>query len=194
MLKYPIYVQSVTNLSDARYCAGMGVEMIGFCFNPESENYIDPTTAVGIIGWISGIKIVAEFGNNNETEIRTLIAELNPDYICISSKEHFLDWGIPIIYKIDLANGLKTYPPSNSLVLVENSAGDLDAYYSNFLKKEITEHYRLILATGITKENIEELHNVYQPYGFALKGGQEIAPGLKNFDELAGILETIETE
>ncbi|MFN0049543.1 MAG: hypothetical protein ACKVOU_10515 [Cytophagales bacterium] len=192
MLKYPIYIRSVTNLSDARYCAGMGVEMIGFCFDPQSADYIEPTIAQGIIGWLSGVKIVAEFGENNEAEMQLLIEELKPNMISVSAKSHFSDEILPIIYRIDLANELKVYPPAGSFVLIENSAENLNNYYTNFLKKEISGPYKLIFGTGFVKETIDEVQNVYQPYGYSLKGGKEIMPGLKNFDELADILEAIE--
>ena len=39
-LKYFVYVSSVNNLSDARYCSGMFVDYIGFDFDQNSKNKI----------------------------------------------------------------------------------------------------------------------------------------------------------
>ena len=36
-LKYFVYVSSVNNLSDARYCSGMFVDYIGFNFDQNSK-------------------------------------------------------------------------------------------------------------------------------------------------------------
>ncbi len=199
MLKYPVYVRSITNLSDARYCAGMGVEMIGFCFDSQSDDFIEPSIALGIMGWISGVKIVAEFGDDSHEYIVMVAKDLKPDFILIDSSFDNLGGADPnfgdntdIIYRINLANELKTYPRIGSYILLENSATDLNNYYVNFNKKEMSESYKLILSTGFGKENIDEVQNVYQPYGYSLKGGKEIAPGLKDFDHLAEILEAIE--
>ncbi len=190
MLKYPVYIRSVTNLSDARYCAGMGVEMIGFCFDKQNPDYIEPTIALGLMGWLSGVKFVAEFDNNTTEEINQIIAEIKPDFISIKKTEHFQDWGIPIIFRLNLVEGLKFYPPQGAYILVENSSQDLNQY--NLLNKEFTDMYKLILSTGFTKENIDIINDTYQPYGFSLKGGTEISPGLKNYDDLAEILEALE--
>lgn len=46
---------NITNLSDARYCAGMGVDWIGF---PVSE--INPVRFTEITGWLSGPQWVIE--------------------------------------------------------------------------------------------------------------------------------------
>ena len=47
---------NITNLSDARYCAGMGVDWIGF---PLSQ--VNPTVFSEITGWLSGPQWVVEF-------------------------------------------------------------------------------------------------------------------------------------
>ena len=67
-----VKVGNITNLSDARYCAGMGVDMLGFCFEKKSEQYIDPESYKEIIGWISGPQLVGEFDTNDETKILEL--------------------------------------------------------------------------------------------------------------------------
>ena len=35
-----VKVGSIRNLSDARYCAGMMVDVLGFSINPNDKNYI----------------------------------------------------------------------------------------------------------------------------------------------------------
>ena len=42
MLKKRVKAGSVTHLTDARYFAAWDVEFIGFCFDPESSDYISP--------------------------------------------------------------------------------------------------------------------------------------------------------
>ena len=59
-LKTFVKVGCITNLSDARYCAGMGVDMLGFRAVESQENYIKPSQFQEIRGWIAGPLVVAE--------------------------------------------------------------------------------------------------------------------------------------
>ena len=63
-LKTIVKVGSITNLSDARYCAGMGVEMLGFAFDPSHGYYLQAIQFNEIIKWVSGVTIVGELGDN----------------------------------------------------------------------------------------------------------------------------------
>ena len=44
-----IKICGITNLEDAAFTAGLGVEYIGFIFYPESARYISPEDAAGIV-------------------------------------------------------------------------------------------------------------------------------------------------
>jgi hypothetical protein len=52
----------------------------------------------------------------------------------------------------------------------------------------------VILGSGISEFNVKSLVAELKLYGIALEGGEEIKPGLKDFDELADILEELEVE
>ena len=46
----------------------------------------------------------------------------------------------------------------------------------------------------LKKENVNQIIDEYPIKGISLKGGDEIKPGLRDYDELADILEAIEIE
>ena len=56
-LKTFVKISSVNNLSDARYCAGMGVDIIGFDLHEGSDHYVSPSKFKEIERWISGVKL-----------------------------------------------------------------------------------------------------------------------------------------
>src|SRR5258706_7752206 len=60
MLMTKVKVGQVTNLSEARYCAGMGVDFLSF---PISS--IDPKTYQEITGWVAGPKFGVEVNAEN---------------------------------------------------------------------------------------------------------------------------------
>ena len=55
-----VKVGNITNLSDARYCAGMGVDMMGFCIDPENKNFVNPESFQEITKWVSLPHFVGE--------------------------------------------------------------------------------------------------------------------------------------
>jgi phosphoribosylanthranilate isomerase len=80
MLKTIVKVSEVNNLSDARYCAGMGVEYIGFSMdNVPFEKYKE------MRGWLAGVQIVGETSSNNALHIQEMVSTFLPDAIQISA-------------------------------------------------------------------------------------------------------------
>ena len=77
---------SITNLSDARYAAAAGIDYLGFCFDPNHQNYIAPMKAKEIIDWITGCEIVAEFGNQSKEEIKTMNDVIRFDFIELNNQ------------------------------------------------------------------------------------------------------------
>ena len=93
-LKYFVYVSSVNNLSDARYCSGMFVDYIGFNFDQNSKNKISIDNFKEIKNWINGPKIVAEFADSSITYIEEFMSKIEVDYLSIN-------YSSEIIKKID---------------------------------------------------------------------------------------------
>jgi hypothetical protein len=75
----------VNNLSDARFAAGSWADLVGFNFDPNHPQYIEPNKAKDIIQWLSGVKIVAEFGHQPVSWIQDITGLLNIQTIQIPS-------------------------------------------------------------------------------------------------------------
>jgi phosphoribosylanthranilate isomerase len=52
----------------------------------------------------------------------------------------------------------------------------------------------IVLAGGFTDEDVEGKIDSLNLFGIAMKGGDEIRPGYKDFDALADILEALEID
>ncbi len=59
---------------------------------------------------------------------------------------------------------------------------------------KLTESCEVILGAGLSPDNVLSLIDSLNLKGIVLEGGKEIKPGLKDFDELADILEVLEIE
>ena len=93
-LKYFVYVSSVNNLSDARYCSAMMVDYLGFDLDENSKNKISVDNITEISSWINGVKLVGEFNKSsgsyiNKTLQKTDFSLIQIDISNVSVKLNF---------------------------------------------------------------------------------------------------------
>ena len=202
-----VKVSEVSNLSDARYCAGMGVHVLGFNLEKEHDSYTDPEKYAAITGWLAGVEFAAEFDEYTFEDIqRTIDTYARIDYIQ-TSQPHYVTslrlLGKPIIVRLDaaeyqedivaLADTMRDCREKAHYFLVENSSKSHRVDLLNDLLY-LANQYPILLGFGLSPSSVSEIIKQHNLTGIALRGGEEIKPGYKNFDELAGILEAIEVE
>ena len=93
-LKYFVYVSSVNNLSDARYCSAMMVNYLGFNLDENSKQNISIDNITQISSWINGVKLVGEFNKSsgsyiNKTLQKTDFSLIQIDISNVSVKLNF---------------------------------------------------------------------------------------------------------
>ena len=66
----------ITSLADARYCAGAGVDYLGFIQYKNSPRYVEPAQAKEIIGWLYGPEPVGVFVNETAVAINQVVGEV----------------------------------------------------------------------------------------------------------------------
>lgn len=198
MLKTIIKVSNINNLSDARYCAGMGVEMLGFSMDELSfEKFKE------MRGWLAGVKVVGETDSQDILKIIELTETYQPDYLQVSDFQNIAEIhkiGKPLILKVDFAtaNLPALFQSTKGYVeyfLIENSDdfGVIDDAVLSQLDAWSFQ-YPLILGFGVKESNAKDLLEQTQLSGFALRGNDEIRPGFGDSEELMNILEVLETD
>ena len=188
-LKTFVKINSVTNLSDARYCAGMGVDQLGFNIDPNNTHYITEETLSEITGWVAGIEVVAEVGTGDNSAYDIVefnafkansISNVNRAIIQLTIKDAEL-----------AMNDLKSMNNLEYVLLQEE--GELDISKKERINN-LASHLPIVLGFGIDKDNINALLDELNIKGIALSGSDEIRPGFKDYDMLADILEEIEVD
>ncbi len=195
-LKTFVKISKVNNLSDARYCAGMGVDMIGFSLDENDPDYVDAAKFTEISEWLSGVEFVGEFQAPAGNDISKKLSTHSINYVELDTTEHIDELkrhGQRVILRWPLANvNALPFNLAVDYLLLESpsppSAEELDDI------KQRASRVKVLLASGIQDTNVEELIKTTGAYGIALTAGHEIKPGYKDFDELADILEVLETE
>lgn len=178
-MNYPFILKfsSITHLTDARYAAGMWADFVGFCFNPNSESFIEPQKAKQIIDWINGPIVVGEFNHQPKDWIADFVNEIGLKAIQLPANYDDLsvsDLDVKII--LEILDPLLDMPLLSKahLILVHSD----EAY--QFMKSR-TELPIIVKAfDGINCESYE---------GVELEGEKEIAIGFRDHDKWNKILE-----
>jgi hypothetical protein len=179
-LKIPFKAGSITNLTDARFFAAYEVDYIGFCFDPQSPNYISPQNALAIKGWIHGPKIVAEFANQDLDNVLNIINFFEPDVLELGD-EYFDNNGskiksdLPVIFKSNQENA-QLISLKNILFILRDVQNNFDMPFNQFsIMIDITDK-----EFDITK---------FIGDAIQIKGVAETEVGVRDYDELGELME-----
>src|SRR5882762_3097856 len=80
-LKTNVYISDVTNLTEARYYAGMGVSIIGFNANKEASSFASTQQFDAITSWLSGIQTAWQWHSAPSQELVELLSSSPSDLI-----------------------------------------------------------------------------------------------------------------
>src|SRR5680860_568842 len=160
-LKTFVKVSNVNNLSDARYCAGMYVHLMGFNLEEHHRNYLSPEKFKEITNWLSGVKYVGEFEDSHpDTILETAKNYQEIGYIQIREEVHLqmlINTKYNLILKqqiqdasniqhlISIAPSLKE---NNITLLLESGVQYLDPEFIQLIK-DLAERTTVLLGFGI---------------------------------------------
>ncbi|MEM6643412.1 MAG: phosphoribosylanthranilate isomerase [Bacteroidota bacterium] len=199
-LKTFVKVSNITNLSDARYCAGMMVDMLGFKIDPAAEDHITPKDYKEITDWVSGVQFVGEFEEAHPINISTALEQYEVDYIQINDLEvieEIYTINVPIIFKLKVEtqeeldhfeSKLNYLSEMSQMVIVSSSNTRLFKAIDEKIKALDLE-IRLLKGYGINAGDILEDFS-----GIELEATKEDKPGFKDYGEVMDVLEALEED
>jgi len=197
-LKTKVKAGRINNLSDARYCAGMGVEMMGFVIDPDSEEALSPELFNAITGWVSGVQLVGEVFSSNlpdqESYSVSAIQTRDPGLIPQIKQRN-----LSAILSIDLEKKSTTevgelldrFKDDVSLFLIEKNGTKILNDNEARIISEWSNDFPIMLGFGIEANNLDDIIDL-GVQGVAIYGSNEERPGFKSYDEMADILEALE--
>jgi phosphoribosylanthranilate isomerase len=215
MLRTKILAGSITNLTDARYFAAMGVEWMGFNLNPGDDSFMPPVQVQAIKEWVEGPAILGKFNMQSAEEIQKLSTDLDLDAIQIGMFTEVetlraVETSLPVIKEIVLEKGLSREQLEETL---QSFAPYVQYFLLDFAKnnwrledleehavihwayiQQLCESYPVLLHLGFPAGQILDLMEDLEPAGLKVLGGEEEKVGYKSFDELDELLEGLEEE
>ncbi len=195
-----VKISNISSLSDARYCAGMGVDILGFNIDPNSKERILPEDFKEITDWVAGVKFAGEFHASTIDEIKASLKDYPIDFIEISTMELIEKAGLlqlPILFKVfietkeDLENLPSTLSYLDELVSIVILKCDNAALYE-VLDQQLSFYngnVRLLKGYQVTP-----LDTMAQFPGLEMEATKEEKPGFKDYGDIMDVLEVIEED
>ena len=197
-----VKICGITNMEDALLAAELGADALGFIFVKTSPRHIRPSAARKIIQDLPPFVIpVGVVADAEHDEILELIDETG--ICCVQlhgneSPKQLAKFPVPVYksFRVDKEFSLETlqrYKGSAYLLdtLVDGTLGGTGKIFDWDIAVKAKAYGRIILAGGLTPENIAEAVKKVQPYAVDVNSGVESATGKKDRNKLERLFKTI---
>jgi phosphoribosylanthranilate isomerase len=193
-----VKICGITRLTEARHAVACGVDALGFVFWPKSPRYIAPERAVEIIATLPArVTTVGVFVNESVAGIRAIVEGTGIGVVQLHGDEtpdYASALGRPVwrAFTVERAEAMSSAWPPETTVLVDASdpvrRGGTGVKVDWRRAAGIARAHRIVLAGGLTPENVVEAIETVRPYGVDVSSGVEDSPGVKNVDKIERFL------
>jgi phosphoribosylanthranilate isomerase len=188
-----VKICGITNLDDALLAAALGADALGFIFYPKSPRYVAPETARQIIAQLPPlVTSVGVFVNEEAAVVQNLAAQVGLDWIQVhgqESPEYCRSLGRRVLkgLRIKDAESLAELKPFQGAVQAflldtfkKGQVGGTGETFDWELAREAKKYGQIVLAGGLTAENVAQAIKLAQPQAVDTASGTEAAPGRKD--------------
>jgi phosphoribosylanthranilate isomerase len=188
-----VKICGITQLADAWLAVEAGADALGFVFYEPSPRFISPEHATELIRQLPPlITKIGVFVNAPGEFIRQVASACGLDALQLHGDEtpHFCQtlglWNVIKAFRVDSEKSLtimSQYPTAAWLLdsYVADQPGGTGACFDWELARRAKEWKRpIVLAGGLTCENVSEAVRTAQPYAVDVASGVESSPGKKD--------------
>ena len=186
-----VKICGITNREDALHAAACGADALGFVFYSGSSRCVSPQTVAGICAALPPfVTRVGLFVNEAPERIRAIAQECGLDVLQLHGDEAPQGCLLPPYRVIkglrpvagDDPGQLAAYPVSALLVdaAVPGQFGGTGQCADWTLAAQFAATHRVVLAGGLTPDNVVAAIKQVRPYAVDVSSGVESAPGKKD--------------
>jgi len=192
VLKTKVKICGITCLGDAQAAVAAGADAIGLVFYPPSSRYVTPTVAAQIVAGLGPfVTTVGLFVNEDAALVKETLTITNIQLLQFhgdESEQYCRQFERPYIKALRMSPDLD---PSKAMAAYPGACGYLfDAWQPDkFGGTGATFDWQrivglagdnLILAGGLTPDNVDTAVEAVKPYAVDVSGGVELSPGKKD--------------
>ncbi len=198
-----IKICGITRVADALAAERLGADALGFVFFPKSPRYVSPEDAREICRQTSPfVARVGVFVNREREFIEEIVTMCGLSAVQLSGDEpaDFLaDTPFPVIRAVRIKDGgdirsLAGLPSGDTLVLdtfAPGSYGGTGVPFDWDLLEGGIGGRRIVMAGGLTPENVGEAVRRFRPYGVDVASGVEERPGIKDHIKIGRFIRAV---
>ena len=202
MARVKVKICGITNWTDARRAIEGGAHLLGFNFFTGSPRYIAPAKARRIVRRLpKQISTVGIFVNETEEKMLKIARAVGLDYLQLSGEES-PEMVARLVRFIPVIKGVRVKKPFRATQLApfkRASALLLDGFHGSLrggtgktfdwdIARRAKRYGRIVLAGGLTPENVGEAIRAAKPYAVDVCSGVELKPGKKDPKRLRDFL------
>ena len=197
-----VKICGITNLEDARQAVAAGADALGFVLYEKSPRYVNPLEVRKIIAELPPfVTTVGLFVNEPVPQIRRIMAAARLDVVQLHGDETpdaCLIEPLRVIKALRIKDatslqGAERYQVSALLLDAwsDQMYGGTGKQFDWQLAKSLTGRLPLILAGGLTPENVGTAVRVVQPYAVDVSSGVEAKPGKKDHQKVTEFIRQV---
>jgi phosphoribosylanthranilate isomerase len=199
-LRTRVKICGITRAQDAKAAVAAGCDAIGLVFYRPSSRYVSAEKAAEIVAGIPPfVSVVGLFVDAEPSEVKAVMQQVRLDLLQFhgdESAEACQQYGVPYMKAIrvkadtNLLQYANDFKHAKALLLdafIEGVPGGTGHIFDwNIIPKALT--MPVVLAGGLTPENIGLAVKQVQPYAVDVSGGVEINKGIKDAAKIAAFM------
>lgn len=201
-----VKICGITNLEDAAVSVEAGADALGFIFFRKSPRYVEPLLAKQIIETLPPLVVpVGVFVNQDLSTVRSImdscglaLAQLHGEETAVYCQE----LARPVMKALRLKDStsflaLAEYQGRAGVrgfvvdACSETAYGGTGKVANWTLAAEAARAAVVLLAGGLTPDNVPDAVNTVKPYGVDVSSGVEISPGKKDHAKIRAFLDAV---
>ncbi len=203
MSRIKLKICGITRQEEAIAIAALGVDAIGFILYPPSKRFLPPASIASIVSklppFLSTVGVLVNepietaiaIYQESKVKLLQLHGEESPEY-CFQITQANIPWikAFRVSPEFDFSQ-LSKYP-GNTVLLDSYSSHEYGGTGTPFCWDSLQGvSQNIILAGGITPQNIQEAITTVQPYAIDVSSGVETSPGHQSISAIQSLLKRI---
>lgn len=200
-----VKICGISKLSDAIFACNAGADAIGLVFYKPSSRFVDISTAKIIAdGMPPFVQRVGLFVNANMADIRHVLERVDLDLLqfhgdetpefCQSFNKAYIK-AIAMKPGLDVIRKMAEYQDAKGFLLdtydPQQPGGTGEIFNWNLFPASADKP--LILAGGLSADNVEQAIQICKPYAVDVSGGVELGKGIKSTDKIEAFIKKVKS-
>ena len=206
---HPIRVKicGITSVNDARVAADVGADAIGLVFYKPSPRYISYSVAQHVTYAVGPlVTTVGLFVNPEESDVRDVLEQVplqllqfhgdESEAFCQQFQRPYIK-AVRMRPELDVSAAVEAYPSAQGILLDAYKKGMPGGTGETFDWQRVPRSNNgsvpIILAGGLTPNNVQQAVKETLPYAVDVSGGVELTPGTKSTEKVNQFIHNAKT-